>query len=78
MTMQPDQFDDLAKLLRLRTGSTRRELARLVLVDGLSNAEAAARLGATPQQVYQAVRSARSGLELARRAVGWWPTRPSA
>lgn len=62
--MTPDQFDALAQLLRLRADSTRRELARLVLVDGLSNAEAAARLGARPQDVYQALRSARAGMAL--------------
>ena len=68
--MTSTQFDALAQLLRLRSDSTRRELARLVMVDGLSHAEAAARLGATPQDVYKAMLSARTGLDLARRAAG--------
>lgn len=68
--MTTAQFDALAQLMRLRAGSTRRELARLVLVEGLSNAEAAARLGATPQQVYQAVRAARAGVDLVRQVMG--------
>lgn len=68
--MTSAQFDALARLLRLSPGSTSRELARLVLVDGLSQAEAAARLGATPQAAYNAVQRVREGQDLARRVVG--------
>lgn len=68
--MTPAQFDALAQLLRLLPGSTSRELARLVLVDGLTQAEAATRLGATPQAVHNAVQRVREGLDLARQVVG--------
>lgn len=68
--MTPEQFDALARLLRLSPGSTSRELARLVLVDGLTQADAAARLGATHQAAYNAVQRVREGLDLARRVVG--------
>ncbi len=68
--MTSAQFDALARLLRLSPGSTSRELARLVLVDGLTQAEAATRLGATPQAVHNAVQRVREGLDLALRAVG--------
>lgn len=68
--MTPTQFDALAQLLRLLPGSASRELARLVLVDGLTQAEAATRLGATQQAAYNAVQRVREGQDLALRAVG--------
>ena len=69
-TMPTDQFDALAQVARLRPDSQRRELARLVLVDGLTQAAAAAQLGATRQAASNAVRAARDGLALARQACG--------
>ncbi len=68
--MTPAQFDALARLLRLSPGSTSRELARLVLVDGLTQTEAATRLGATPQAAHNAVQRVREGHDLARQAAG--------
>lgn len=68
--MTPTQFGALSRLLRLSPGSTSRELARLVLVDGLTQAEAATRLGATQQAAYNAVQRVREGHDLARRVVG--------
>ena len=68
--MTPEQFEALAQLLRMREGSQSRELARLVLVEGISQAEATAQLGATRSAASNAVRAARAGLALARTAAG--------
>lgn len=62
------QFAALAELLRLRGGASQ-EAARLVLVDGLTPAEAARQAGTTPQAVSNVLASCRRGLDLARRAV---------
>ena len=67
--MNSDQFQAIAQLLRLRQGP-QREAARLVLVDGLTQADAARQLGATEQAASNALRAARATLELARVAVG--------
>lgn len=64
-----EQFDALATLLRLRDGPVR-AAARLVLVDGDRQAEAARRAGTLPQHVYRAVKACRRGLNLARVAAG--------
>lgn len=69
-TLTAEQFDAIAQLLRMLPGSTRRELARLVLVEGLTQADAARRLDTTHQAASNAVRAVSAGLELARRAVG--------
>ena len=45
--MTPASFDALSRLLRHRPDSQARELVRLVLVDGLTQADAARQLGAT-------------------------------
>lgn len=66
--MAPDQFQALAQLLRLRTGPAQ-DAARMVLVDGASQADAARATGLTPQAVHNAVRRAQAGLELAQAAV---------
>lgn len=68
-TMTPDQFAALAELLRLRSGDTQ-EVARLVLVDGLSVADAARQVGMGYHLAYKAVQRAQQGLLLARQATG--------
>lgn len=68
--MTPTQFNALAQLLRMQPASATREAARLVLVEGVTGAEAARRLGITPGAVSQALAGCRKGLELARVAVG--------
>ena len=68
--MTPASFDALSRLLRHRPDSQARELVRLVLVDGLTQADAARQLGATEQAASNALRAARATLELARVAVG--------
>lgn len=67
--MTADQFDALAELLRLRQSASR-EAARLVLVDGLSVGDAAARTGISSPAVSNALASCQRGIELARRVVG--------
>lgn len=62
------QFAALAELLHLRAGPAQ-EVARLVLVDGLSQADAAERLGMSRQSAHQAVKRAQRGMELAMRVV---------
>jgi DNA-directed RNA polymerase specialized sigma24 family protein len=64
-TLTPAQFDALAQLLRLRE-SKGREAARMVLVDGVSPAEAARALGILRSNAYTAVYACRRGIELAR------------
>ena len=68
--MTPASFDALSRLLRHRPGSQARELARLVLVDGLTQADAARSLGTSDQAASNAIRDARATLELARVAAG--------
>ncbi len=51
--MTPEQFDVLAKLLRSRDPA--REAARLVLVEGKTNAEAHAITGVLPQGIGNAL-----------------------
>lgn len=67
--MKPEQFSALATLLRLRAGPAR-EAARLVLVDGLRPADAAALAGCSAQSVANTLAACRAGLELARQAAG--------
>ena len=68
--MTQEQFDSLAKLMRLRLTSARYQAARMVLVDGKSAAEAMCRLKTSRQNVDQAVASCVAGMQLARRAAG--------
>lgn len=58
------QFQTLAQLLRLRAGLAQ-NAARMVLVDGVSQADAARATGITPQAVHNAVSRCRTGLALA-------------
>lgn len=66
--MTPAQFAALSELLRLRPGPAQ-DCARLVLVGGLSPAEATDRTGLSRQAAHQAIQRARDGLQLARQAV---------
>lgn len=65
MRMNQSQFAALAQLLRMRDGPIQ-AAARLVLVDGLRQSEAARRTGVLPQHVNRAVKACRVGAELAR------------
>ena len=67
--MTPDQFTALATLMGLRAGPAQ-DAARLVLVDGLSKAEAARQAGCAPQSADQAVQRCQRVIELARRVSG--------
>jgi len=62
-----EQFGALADLLRLRTGPAK-ECARLVLVEAMPTADAARATGISYNAAHQAVKRARTGLELARKA----------
>ena len=64
-----EAFRALVKLLRM-TGIPSIEAARLVLVEGKTQKEAAQATGLTAPGVSQAVRKCRAGLELARVAAG--------
>lgn len=66
--MTDDQFQALATLLRMREGPVRKA-ARMVLVEGIAQAEAARCAGTLPQHVNRAIKACRRGLDLARRAV---------
>ena len=68
-TMTVDKFAALAQLLRLRQGP-QREAARLVLVDGMRQADAARVTGCSASALGNTLRTCRAGLELARLAVG--------
>ena len=68
--MTPASFDALSRLLRHRPDSQAREMVRLVLVEGMTQADSARKLGATEQAASNALRAARATLELARVAVG--------
>ena len=62
-------FEALAQLLRLRQGP-QREAARLVLVDGVRQADAARAAGCSPSALSNTLRACKSGLDLARTAAG--------
>lgn len=68
-TITEKSFHALVKLLRM-TGVPSIEAARLVLVEGKTQKEAAQATGLTAPGVSQAVRNCREGLELARTAAG--------
>ncbi|CAM3842509.1 TrfB-related DNA-binding protein [Vreelandella rituensis] len=53
--MTPGQFATIAKLIRGDTASPSAQAARLVLVDGLAQAEAMRATGASRNAVYNAV-----------------------
>ena len=64
--MTTDQFDALAKLLSLRAGPAR-EVARLVLVDGMRQADAARMMGLSPAAASNALARVRRGLDLTKQ-----------
>lgn len=66
--MTSAQFSALADLLRLRNGPAQ-QVARLVLVDGLSVPDAAREVGLEYKNAFKAVKRAKDGLLLAQRAV---------
>ena len=66
--MTAAQFNALAQLLRVRDGLSR-AAALLVLVDGLTQADAARLTGLSPSGVGKVVARMRRGLALARAAV---------
>lgn len=68
--MTQEQFDSLAKLMRLRLTSVRYRAAKMVLVDGESRSEAMCRLKTSRQNVDQAVASCVTAMWLARKAAG--------
>ena len=61
-------FQALSQLLRLRQGP-QREAARLVLVDGVRQADAARMAGCSASALGNTLRTCRAGLELARVAI---------
>lgn len=65
--MSPGAFHALIKLLRM-TGIPSIEAARLVLVEGKTQKEAAQATGLTAPGVSQAVRACKAGIELAKIA----------
>lgn len=65
--MTAASFDALAQLLRLRQGP-QREAARMVLVDGMRQADAARMAGCSASALGNTLRTCRAGLELARIA----------
>ena len=64
------QFEALARLAGLEDGSRSREAARLVLCDGLTQAEAARQTGISRVVSGRAVKRCLEALELARVSVG--------
>ena len=68
--MTLSQFEALARLAGLEAGSRSREAARLVLVEGLTQAEAARQAGITRVVSGRAVKRCQEALELARVAAG--------
>lgn len=67
--MTTASFQALSQLLRLRQGP-QREAARLVLVDGVRQADAARMAGCSASALGNTLRTCRAGLDLAREAVG--------
>lgn len=67
--MTPAAFRALAKLLRLRAGP-QQDAAKLVLVDGLRQVDAARKTGASTAAVGNTVAACRAGISLAKAAIG--------
>lgn len=64
--MTSTQFDALAQLLRLRAGP-QQAAARLVLVDGKAQADAARLAGVSPSALGNTLRACARGVDLARK-----------
>lgn len=71
--MTLDQFAALANLLRLRDGPAQ-DVARMVMVDGLTVSEAARATGVSLQAASNSAQRCRRGLELARTVVSGPPS----
>lgn len=67
--LTPDQFDALAELLGGSSEPLRQAL-RLVLVDGLTQVDAAALAGVARPNLTRRVQQARNVLKIAQRLVG--------
>lgn len=67
--MTNDQFDALAQLMRLRTG-TQQDAARLVLVGGMRQVDAARQLGISTAALGATMRACRRGVALAEIICG--------
>ncbi len=67
--MTDDQFTALATLMRLRA-SPSREAVRLVLVDGMRQADAARAVGISASALGNAIRAAKLAVELVKVVVG--------
>lgn len=67
--MTSGQFTALAKLARLRAGK-QQEAARLVLVQGMRQADAARQLGISPPALSATLRACRRVLALATAVTG--------
>jgi DNA-directed RNA polymerase specialized sigma24 family protein len=67
--LTPDQFDALAELLGGSSAPLRQAL-RLVLVDGLSQVDAAALAGVARPNLTRRVQQARAVIDAARRLIG--------
>lgn len=65
--MTTEQFAALAQLMQMRAGPAQ-EAARMVLVDGITQADAGRRTGLSPQGVNNAVTRARKAMALAQIA----------
>ena len=64
--MTNESFEALATLLRLKQGP-QREAARLVLVDGQVQADAARTAGVSPSALGNTLRACRAGIERAKK-----------
>jgi len=62
----PEQFDALAKLLRLQPATPSATAARLHFVDGLRPSEAARQAGCTEQAAGNSISRCRAGVDLAK------------
>ena len=67
--MYPEQFAALAALMPMRDGAAQ-ACVRLVMVDGMAQADAARQTGLSRQAAHQAVNRAQQKLSLARQAAG--------
>lgn len=67
--MTHDQFDALARLLRLRVGP-QQDAARLVFVEKMKQADAARLLGISAPALSSTVRRCRLGFEAAKKVCG--------
>lgn len=67
--MKPEQFKALTELTAIRSHSKAHEAARLVLVDKLTQTEAAQAVGISQQSVSKAVRRINEAKRLALRGI---------